>query len=111
VEDVPELNGPEAVQMWTVRVAFHFGEGVVLAVHGDPFLRADTGGDPEAHPEHERDGRMKFERLVSGAAVEKDRRTEDGGLRDEGRCKQAPDQLPEHATAYHIIRCAVRTPS
>jgi hypothetical protein len=36
---------------------------------------------------------------MRGAAVKKDGGAEDGDLRDESRCEQAPGELPEHATA------------
>jgi hypothetical protein len=42
---------------------------------------------------------MQFESFMRGAAVKKNRRTEDGGLRNERRSEQAQTQLPEHATA------------
>ena len=88
--------------MRAVRVAFDFGEGVVLAMHGDPLSRAQAGRNPDAEPEDERNGWMEIEGLMGCAAVEKNRRGEDRDLRDDCRCEQAPEELPEHATAYHI---------
>ena len=108
---MPSCTDQKPLQMRAVRIAFDFGEGVMLAMHGDPLARAEAGRDPEAETEDEGHGRMQLERLMRGAAMEKNRGAEDGDLRDEGGREQAPGELPEHATAYHITRCAVRTPS
>jgi hypothetical protein len=94
-----------------VRIAFDFGKGVMLPMHGDPLSRTKPGRNPETETEDERHGGMQLERFVRRAAMEKDRGAEDGDLRDDGRREQAPGKLPEHATAYHITRYAVRSPS
>jgi hypothetical protein len=72
---------------------------MMLAMHRDPLLRAETGRNPQTEPEDECDHPMQFESFMRGAAVKKNRRTEDGGLRNERRSEQAQTQLPEHATA------------
>jgi hypothetical protein len=83
MEYVAELDRPEAVQVRAVRIAFDLGEGVMLAVHRDPFARAEPGRNPQTESKEEGDGRVKLESLVSGAAVKKNRGAENGDLRDE----------------------------
>src|SRR5262245_28323785 len=111
MEDVAELHRPETAQMRAVWIAFDFREGVMLAMHRDPLARAEARRDPQTETEEECDRGMQLERFMRGAAVQKDGRAENSDLRDERRSEQAPGKLPEHATAYHITRGAVRTPS
>ena len=47
VIDVEELDAPEAEQPRAVRVSLAVGEGVVLAMNGDPLLSALSGGQPQ----------------------------------------------------------------
>ncbi len=83
VKHIPELNRPEPVQMRTVRIAFDLGKRMMLAMHRDPLLRAETGRNPQTEPEHEGDDRMQLESFVRDAAMKEDGCTEDGGLRNE----------------------------
>ena len=82
MKDVAELHRPESVQVRTVRIPFDFGKRVMLAVHCHPFARAQTGRDPQTEAEEKRDSRMELERLMSGAAVEKNSGAENRYLRD-----------------------------
>ena len=111
MEDVAELHRPEAAQVRAVRIAFDFGKGVMLAMHGDPLSRTEPGRNPETETEDECHNGMQLESFMCRAAMEENRGAEYGDLRNQGRRDQAPGKLPEHATAYHITRCAVRTPS
>lgn len=72
--DVAALHLEPAEQHRGVRIAFDVGEGVMLAVHGDPLSWPDAGRDPHEQPE--RLGHRAFERdgFVSQAAVQEDRR-------------------------------------
>jgi hypothetical protein len=83
----------------------------MLAMNGDPLAGAETGRQPQTEPKHEAHRRMQLERFMRRAAVKKDRCAEHRDLRNKRRCEEAPGELPEHATAYHIIRDAVQTPS
>jgi hypothetical protein len=94
-----------------VRVPFDLGERVMLAVDGDPFAGAQASRYPETEAEDECDSGMQLECFMCCAAMEKNRGAEHGDLRNGGRRYQAPGKLPEHATAYHITRDAVRSRS
>ena len=49
---VHHLHLDPAVEHGGVRVALDVGEGVVLAVHGDPLAGPDAGRDPGQEAEH-----------------------------------------------------------
>jgi len=94
-----------------MRITFDLGKGMMLAMHGDPLARAKTGRQPQTESKQEPDSWMEFQRLMRCATVKKDGRAENRDLRNEGRHEKAPGELPEHATAYHIIRGAFQTPA
>ena len=92
VEHVAELNRPESVKVRAVRIALHLGERVVLSMDGHPLLGGEPRGQPETHAEHERNGGMQLERLVSGASMEKNRGAEYGDLGYQRGRQQTPEQ-------------------
>ena len=69
VEDVADLDLPEAFECRTVRIAFLIRERVVLAVHRHPFLRRQPGGQPQRELEHPLDRRVQRERFMRRTAV------------------------------------------
>jgi hypothetical protein len=97
VEHVAELNGPETHQRGAMRIAFLIGERVVLAVHGNPFLRRQPGRQPQREPEEPRGHGMKDQRPVTGRAVQENRGAEHGDLGEDGGDGKTQDERKQHA--------------
>jgi hypothetical protein len=91
MEHIAELHGPEAMKVRAVRIAVNLGKGVMLAMHGNPFARAEAGGNPETQSEEKRNDGMQLERFMRGAAMEKNSGAENRYLRDEERREQTPE--------------------
>jgi hypothetical protein len=89
------------VKVRAVRVAFHFGERMMLAMHRNPLSPGQSGGEPNRESENEGHGGMELERLVRGASMKINRGAEHRYLRDERRDTQTPQQRPEHSKSYH----------
>ena len=65
-----------------MRIALDVGEGVVLAVHGDPLARPDPGGHPDDEPEDLVRRRAQRQRPVGERPVEVDGGRDVGEERD-----------------------------
>ena len=88
-EHVAELNRPETRQTRAVRIAFFVGEGVVLAMDGDPLLRGQAGRQPQREPEEPGHRRVQRERAVRRGAMQVDGRAEDRHLNQDDGDDQA----------------------
>src|SRR5262249_26344588 len=84
VVNVAKLHLPEAFERRAVGIAFFVSERVMLAVDRHPFLGRKARRDPESELETEDKRRVKFERLVSGGAMQVNRGAEDGNLNENG---------------------------
>ena len=84
-----------------MRVPLLVGEGVMLAVHGDPLTGHQADGHPEHEPEAPLDDRVEHERAVSGATVQIDGGGEGGGLGDRRREKQHHDHGCQQIALQH----------
>ena len=79
-----------------MRIALDIGEGVVLAVHGDPLTWADAGGDPHQEPKCLRDGAFERDGLVGQAAVQEHRRGHERDARNAETDQQTQGDDPQH---------------
>ena len=71
--DIAALDLEPSEQHGRVRVALDVGEGVVLAVHGNPLTWANAGRDPHEQPKCLGHGTFEGHRLVGQATVQEHR--------------------------------------
>ncbi len=89
----------DAEDVRAVRVAFLLALGVVLAVDGRPLLGDHAGGHPEPETEEVRCDRVQIEGAVRGMAVQVDRHTGDGDVREHQRDQH---DLPPARTGHAV---------
>src|SRR6266850_1825758 len=82
------------------RPAIAIGEGVMLAMHGHPFLPPLTRQEPQDHPEQKGHARMQGERTVRQGAVQVDRGGPDGDLGQDERGDGDDEQLTGQVVSF-----------
>jgi hypothetical protein len=102
VVDVAELDLPEAVDERAVRVLLSVGEGVVLAVDGDPLAAILAGGDPQDDPEEEVSDRMQSQRAMRQSPVQVDRGRKHGGLGHDHREAYCQHRFQHEGTPFEM---------
>ena len=100
--DVQEHAAPEhaidAELLRAVRVFRCFAFGVMLAVHGRPFLRDHARGHPQPQPEEVARNRMQLQRTMRLATMQKYRDRNDGDVRHhQSHRNQFPNRQIENA--------------
>ncbi len=75
-----------------MRIPVRVREGVVLSMDSYPFLRGQSGRDPQRESEHPGDRWMKRQGTMRGAAMQVDCRAERGHLRENNGDGNAADQ-------------------
>lgn len=103
VEDVAELDVPEALELGTVRVTLFVGERVMFAVYGHPLFGGLAGCDPKRELEQEFDCRVQGQRPVRGAPVEEDGGCHYSHLDQDCGDDQRHDQVSDHQLLRQIV--------
>lgn len=82
VINIAEQNAPKALEHGTMRIALDVSVTVMLAMHSDPFLRVDSGPQPELQAHRESNDGVKVNTTMSESAMQIDARGERGELND-----------------------------
>lgn len=82
VVDVAKKNAPQAFENGAVRISFHIGVPMVLAMHRDPFLCVDAGPQPKLHAHRKGNYGIEIHAAMSQCSMEVNAGGECGKLND-----------------------------